>query len=58
MFYSVQQPYLLILANLQSNKRHKKEAPRFSHLLGLLGQVTGKSQNCLTGVVERNLSLL
>ena len=31
MFCSVQQPYLLILANLQSNKRHKKETPQFSH---------------------------
>ena len=29
MFCSVQQPYLLILANLQSNKRHKKETPQF-----------------------------
>ena len=31
MFCSVQKPYLLILANLQSNKRQKKETLRFSH---------------------------
>ena len=31
MFCAVQKPYLLILANLQSNKRQKKEALRFSH---------------------------
>ena len=31
MFYAVQKPYLLILANLQSNKRQKKETLRFSH---------------------------
>ena len=30
-FCAVQKPYLLILANLQSNKRQKKEALRFSH---------------------------
>ena len=29
MFCSVQKPYLLILANLQSNKRQKKETLRF-----------------------------
>ena len=29
MFCSVQEPYLLILANLQSNKRHEKETLRF-----------------------------
>ena len=28
---SVQEPYFLILANLESNKRHKKETLRFSH---------------------------
>ena len=28
MFCAVQKPYLLILANLQSNKRHKKETQR------------------------------
>ena len=26
--------------------------------VGLFGQVTGQSQNCVTGVVERNLSKL
>ena len=32
LFCSVQESYLLlILANLQSNKRHKKETLRFSH---------------------------
>ena len=31
MFWTVQKPYLLILANLQSNKRQKKETIRFSH---------------------------
>ena len=31
MFCSVQKPYLLILENLQSNKRQKKETLRFSH---------------------------
>ena len=31
MFCSVQEPYFLILANLQSNKRQKKETLRFSH---------------------------
>ena len=34
MFYSAQEPYLLVLANLQSiqsNKRQKKETLRFSH---------------------------
>ena len=31
MFCAVQKPYLLILANLQSNKRQKKETLRFSH---------------------------
>ena len=31
MFCSVQEPYLLILANLQSNKRQKKETLRFSN---------------------------
>ena len=31
MFCAVQKPYLLILANLQSNKRHKKETLRFSY---------------------------
>ena len=30
MFSSVQEPYFLILANLQNNKR-KKETLRFSH---------------------------
>ena len=30
MFCSVQKPYLLILANLQSNKRLKRETLRFS----------------------------
>ena len=30
MFCSVQEPYVLILANLQSNKRLKKETLRFS----------------------------
>ena len=30
MFCAVQKPYLLILANLQSNKRLKKETLRFS----------------------------
>ena len=30
MFYSVQKPYLLILANLQSNKRLKRETLCFS----------------------------
>ena len=29
MFCAVQKPYLLILANLQSNKRQKKETLRF-----------------------------
>ena len=29
IFCSVQEPYLLILGNLQSNKRHKKETLRF-----------------------------
>ena len=29
MLCTVQKPYLLILANLQSNKRHKKETLRF-----------------------------
>ena len=28
---SVKEPYLLILANLQNNKRYKKETLRFSH---------------------------
>ena len=28
---SVQEPYFLILANLESNKRQKKETLRFSH---------------------------
>ena len=28
---AAQKPYLLILANLQSNKRQKKETLRFSH---------------------------
>ena len=32
MFCSVQEPYFLILANLQSNKRLKKETLRSSHL--------------------------
>ena len=89
-------PYFLILANLQSNKRQKKETLRFSHRffaymhlfqreifhsyiksrkfftflsflinhlvqrakknVGLFGQVTALSKNCVTGVVERNLS--
>ena len=31
MFFAVQNPYLLILANLQSNKRQKKETLRFSN---------------------------
>ena len=31
MFCAGQKPYLLILANLQSNKRQKKETLRFSH---------------------------
>ena len=31
MFCAVQKPYLLILANLQSNKRQIKETLRFSH---------------------------
>ena len=31
MFCAVQKPYLLILANLQSNKRQKKETLRFSN---------------------------
>ena len=31
MFWSVQEPYFLILANLESNKRQKKETLRFSH---------------------------
>ena len=31
MFCSVQEPYFLIFANLQSNKRLKKETLRFSH---------------------------
>ena len=31
MFCAVQKPYLLILGNLQSNKRQKKETLRFSH---------------------------
>ena len=34
MFYSAQDPYLLVLSNLQSiqsNKRQKKETLRFSH---------------------------
>ena len=31
IFCAVQKPYLLILANLQSNKRQKKETLRFSH---------------------------
>ena len=31
MFCAVQKPCLLILANLQSNKRLKKETLRFSH---------------------------
>ena len=31
MFCSVQEPYFLILANLQSNKRQKKETVRLSH---------------------------
>ena len=31
MFCSVQEPYLPTLANLQSNKRQKKETLRFSH---------------------------
>ena len=31
MFSSVQEPYFLILANLQNNKRKKKETLRFSH---------------------------
>ena len=32
MLRAVQKLYLLILANLQSNKRQKKETLRFSHL--------------------------
>ena len=31
MFCAVQKPYLLILANFQSNNRHKKETLWFSH---------------------------
>ena len=31
MFFAVQKPYFLILANLQSNKRQKREKLRFSH---------------------------
>ena len=31
MFCSVEEPYFLILANLESNKRQKKETQRFSH---------------------------
>ena len=31
MFYSVKEPYFLILENLESNKRQKKETLRFSH---------------------------
>ena len=31
MFCAVQKPYLLIFANLQSNKRQKKETLRFSN---------------------------
>ena len=31
MFCSVQEPYFLILANIQSNKRQEKETVRFSH---------------------------
>ena len=31
IFCSVQEPYFLIFANLQSNKRLKKETLRFSH---------------------------
>ena len=31
MFCAVQKPHLLILANLQSNKRQNKETIRFSH---------------------------
>ena len=31
MFCAVQKPYLLILANLQRNKRQKKETLRFPH---------------------------
>ena len=31
MFCSVEEPYFLILANLESNKRQKKETLRFSH---------------------------
>ena len=96
MFCSVQEPLSPILANLQSNKRHKKKTLRFSHRffaymhlskceifhsyeksrkfftffsflwsiilyeelknVGSFGQVTSESQNCVTGVIERNLS--
>ena len=31
MYYSVKGPYFLILENLESNKRQKKETLRFSH---------------------------
>ena len=31
MFCAKQKTYLVILANLQSDKRHKKETLRFSH---------------------------
>ena len=31
MFCAVQKPYLLILGNLQSNKRQKEETLRFSY---------------------------
>ena len=70
MYCAVQQPCLLILANLQINKRQKKEKLRFNRIFfaymhpskresfpsyKIFGQVTAKSQNYVTGVVEGSL---
>ena len=58
MFCAVQKPYLLILANLQSNKQLKKETLRFSlRFVAYMHLSKGKiSHFPFPIIVERNLS--